>query len=441
MSDGLWLDEETPTTPGPRRRRLVAGAVAATCLVVAAVPIAIIASGGSVSHTGAPAPSAHGAVVKGNSAPTVLRALTASTAAGSFDVAYTFGGSTPGTTTTTTTTKPAPCVSTISPTITPTTVSVGMLGGTVSGSAAATIPPKCTSATTPGTQPLGGNATVDIQPFAMVATSQVSGFGTIVLRDNGTDIWEEGGGNYGLSPGSSASGPGSPLTGFAQLVEDTLGQRQGALAMLGLASPTGYLNLAPAETASANLVGSGAVDGVPVEVYSITQPPGEVTQVPGQTAQEAQAVTDAMVVLKQQGFTGSTVLVSVDAAGFIRQTQTTEHFSDGTSMKTEAVFSNFGCAGTVLMPGQVGPALPPVGCVSPDNPSAPPATTVPTSSPSTTSVPSTTVPPTTVPSTTSTTRPQAPTTSTTSTTAVPGSTTTRPTPQSGTGGTGATGSG
>jgi hypothetical protein len=274
----------------------------------------------------------------------------------------------------------------------------------------------------------------------MVASSQVSGFGTIVLRDNGTDVWEEGGGNYGLSPGSSSTGPGSPLTGFAQLVEGTLGQRQGALAMLGLASPTGYLNLAPAETASAGLIGNGTVDGVPVEVYAITQTPGEVTQVPGQTAQEAQAVADAMVVLKQQGFTGATVLVSVDAAGYIRQTQTTEHFADGTSMKTEAVFSNFGCAGTVLMPGQVGPALPPVGCVSPDDPSAPPATTVPTSSPST-SVPSTSVPSTSVPSTTSTTRAQTPVTSTTSTTAASGSTTTRPFPRSGTGGTGATGSG
>src|SRR5664280_626570 len=260
-------------------------------------------------------------------------------------------------------------------------------------------------------QPVGGTAIIDVQPFAMVATSQVQGFGTIVLRDNGTDVWEEGGGNYGLSPGSATSGSGSSLTGFASLVEGTLGPRQGALAMLGLASPTGYLNLDPAETSSASLVGTGTVSGTPVDVYQIFQTPGQVAQVPGLTAQEQLAVADAMKVLHNQGYTGSTVRISVDAAGFIRRTQTTDHFADGTIMASEAEFSNFGCAGTVLMPGQSGSATPPAGCTSPDNPTstAAPTTTVPASG-STTTFPS----PTTTPPTGS--APVAPPSTTTSTT-------------------------
>ncbi|MGH9080800.1 MAG: hypothetical protein ACRDYE_12145, partial [Acidimicrobiales bacterium] len=241
----------------------------------------------------------------------MLRALTASTSSGNFDVSYTFGG------------QPAGQPSTIT-----VTTSCSVTGSDSS-------PSPCVTSGVSNDQPVTGTAIIDIQPFAMVATSLVSGLGTIVLRDNGTDVWEEGGGEYGLSPGSN-TGPGSSLTGFASLVEGTLGSRQGALAMLGLASPTGYLNLAPSETSSANLVGTDTVAGVPVQVYQISQSPNQVTQVAGMTAEEQQAVTDAMQVLSGQGYTGSTVLVSVDGAGFIRRTQTTDNFADGTTMTSEA---------------------------------------------------------------------------------------------------------
>jgi len=315
----------------------------------------------------------------------LLRALNATTASGNFDVSYTFGGGQPGPTTTTTAGCPAPA---------PTS-------GSGSGPIASTQLCQADAGPGPSTQPVSGTATIDIQPFAMVATSEVSGFGTIVLRDDGTDVWEQGGGNYGLSPGSGAPGPGSPLTGFAGLVEGTLGPRQGPLAMLGLASPTGYLNLDPAETSSANPVGTDTVSGVPVRVYEISQTPTEASQVPGLTAEEQQTVADAMQLLGKQGYTGSTVRVSVDAAGFIRRTQTTDHFADGTTITSEAEFSGFGCAGTVLMPGQSGSPTPPAGCISPDNPTAttepstsPPTTTAPSSASTATSPPTTVVTPT-----------------------------------------------
>ncbi len=395
MSENLWLDDGPVSRPTPSRRRRTGRIAAATlCLVVVGVPVALVASGRTGVHSAGAPPSRTGHVGRRTAASHLLTALNATTGSGNFDVTYSFGGQAPG---------PAPAPTTgCAPTGPPAAPSSG--GASLAGSPTTDCPG-------PGPftgLPLGGTATIDVQPFAMVATSQVPGLGTIVLRDNGTDVWEEGGGNYGLTPGNGGSGPGSSLTGFASLVEGTLGPRQGALAMLGLASPTGYLNLDPAETSSASLVGTGTVAGVPVDVYQLSLTPGQGGQVAGLTAQEQQAVAGAMQVLGAQGFTGSTVRVSVDAAGFIRRTQTTDHFSDGTTMTSEAQFSNFGCAGTVLMPGQSGPSAPPAGCTSPDDPAppAPPTTgTGPaTTAPPTTGPPGTTSPPpgpmVTVPSTT-----------------------------------------
>ncbi len=414
MAENLWLEEGPSSQPSGQRRRGTGIVVAAAiCLVVVSVPVALVVSGGPGSSSAGPRQPA--SVGHGKSAPVLLGALNATTDSGNFDVSYSFGGLSGASTTQTTTTGCA---------------AVGAArtsaSNALAGSAAETTPPSvmCVSGPPAGSQPVTGTATIDLAPFAMVATSDVSGFGTIVLRDDGTDVWEEGGGDYGLTPGSTDSGPGSSLTGFAGLVEGTLGPRQGPLAMLGLASPTGYLNLDPAETSSANLIGTSTVSTIPVDVYQIVQTPDQVAQVPGLTDQEQQAVAAAMQLLVQQGYTGSTVLVSVDAAGFIRRTETTDHFADGSTLHSEAEFSNFGCAGMVLMPGQSGSSTPPTGCTSPDNPSA---TTAPSST-----APSTTAPlvlgpaasPTTPPS--STTIPVTP--STTSTTApeptsVPSSTT------------------
>ena len=384
MAQDLWLDEVPSNRSAPSRRRPLGVVVAAlTCLAVIAVPIGLIVSGGSGHRLAAHDAGHRSELGNGPAAHQVLSALNATTDSGNFDVSYTFGGQTsadPTTTSTTTCSSPA-------------------------GPGSARL--DCVGGGSLRDQPVTGNATVDVEPFAMVATSEVSGFGTIVLRDDGTDVWEEGGGDYGLSPGSTDSGPGSLLTGFASLVEGTLGPRQGALAMLGLSSPTGYLNLDPAETSNANRIGSDTVDGVTVTVYQILLRPAQSGQVPGITAQERQATADALSLLSSQGFTGSTVRISIDAAGYIRRTQTTDHFSDGTTMTSEAEFSNFGCAGTVVMPGQSGAAAPPTGCTSPDNPNA---TTSPDNAPAATPAPVTTstttpLPESTVPSTSTTTPP------------------------------------
>jgi len=216
---------------------------------------------------------------------------------------------------------------------------------------------------------LTGQGTIDTAPFAMVAVSQVPGLGKITAYANGTDVWELGGGNYGLSPGTD-SGPGSSLPGFSNSVEGTLGPRQGAIDMMGLASPTGYLEIDQNAITSANQMGTGTVAGVAVTVYKFTMDPADRAKVPGATPEETIAIADALSVLQGQGYTGTTVTLSVDSAGFIRQTVSVNNFADGATQTEETTFSNFGCAGTVLMPGQTGSSAPPAGCTSPDSTSA-----------------------------------------------------------------------
>jgi hypothetical protein len=121
------------------------------------------------------------------------------------------------------------------------------------------------------------------------------------------------------------------------------------------------------------------VDGVPVTVYKITLDPAQEAKVAGANADEASAIQAALAVLKQEGYTGTSVDIAIDAGGYIRQTTSTAMFADGSSQTSTTTFSDFGCAGTVLMPGQTGSSSPPAGCVSPDtsgSPStAPPAPT------------------------------------------------------------------
>ncbi len=113
------------------------------------------------------------------------------------------------------------------------------------------------------------------------------------------------------------------------------------------------------------------------------------------TATNHDTITSAVALLTAQGFTTIRDLVSIDASGFIRESSSTVSFSDGGTVTLDATFSDFGCAGTLLMPGQGGTSTAPTDCASPDTGVAP------TTTPTTTAVAPT------------------PTTTTTSTTAVP----------------------
>jgi hypothetical protein len=389
------------------------GVVAATvvCIAALAVPVAVALS--SSGPTAKPTKNASPHLTRGVAERQVISALSATTSSGSFNVSYEFDPPTAPTVTTTTTTQAPTCnVITVSP-------GEGVASG-VAGGPPPTSPQTsevCTGGSIGGpsaseSSVTTGQGTIDTDPFAMVAVSNVAGLGQITLRDNGTDVWEFGGADYGLDPGSSETGPGASLSGFAGLVEGTLGARQGALAMGGLSSPTGYLDLDQSMITGADQTGTGTVDGVPVTIYTISIQPGQGANIPGLNSEQAKAIADSDAILQQNGFTGSTVQVSIDASGYIRQTRSVAHFSDGSTTSSESTFSDFGCAGTVLMPGQTGSTSPPAGCVSPDTGVAPTTTTTSTAPPS--ANPITSLPPTTI-TTASTTVTEPPSSSSTTT--------------------------
>ncbi len=385
--EGLWFDEDPSPPRGRFRRRhttwIVLACVACVATVSLPAGLALSSSGGPVLPP-APKQSAQTPQQKAQAQRTILSALSATTSSGSYNVSYEFDPATPPTATATATTSGC-------------TVIGNSSTGSGSGGTSEVCPatPNSFSATT-----VTGQGTIDTDPFAMVATSDVTGLGMITIRDNGTDIWEFGGGDYGLEPGSNEAGPGSTLTGFAGSVEGTLGQRQGALAMGGLSSPTGYLDLDQSMITGADEIGTGTVDGTAVTIYQLNITAAQEANVPDTTAQEAEAIAAANAVLASQGYTGTTVQVSIDASGYIRQTRSVAHFTDGSTQASEATFSDFGCAGTVLMPGQTGATSPPAGCVSPDTGVAPATTSTSTSStPSTSTAP--TIAPTSITPTTS----------------------------------------
>ncbi len=395
--DDLWLDDASERA-GRRSDGRRAGFIVAmvVCLTAVGTPIAL-----SLSSSGPAAVAARGhnhaahthpQLAQGPAAHDVLSALSTTTDSGSFQFTYSL----------------------------------------------AYTPPTSVSSDSSET-PVSGMGTIDTNPTGMAASAAVgstnpgqSGMGLDVgVRVDGTDYWEVGYSDNGLTPtANDANSTGSSLSSFAGLVESTLGQRDGAVAMLGMASPTGYLDLTLPSVSGATQDGTSTVDGVPVTNYDVTVDPSQLATSPGTTPEEATTIENAVGELDEQGYTGTTVVVGIDASGFIRQAVSTTAFSDGGTVVLTATFSDFGCAGTVLMPGQTGATAPAAGCASPDTGTAP-TTTAPTTT--TTSIPGpgndtvvtspTTVPPT---STTTTTPPTTSTTlpSITTTTVAPTSTTT-----------------
>jgi sugar lactone lactonase YvrE len=236
---------------------------------------------------------------------------------------------------------------------------------------------------------ISGHGTVDTNPYAMVTVTDVGVLGSITLYDNGTNVWEIGGGDYGLD-GPGQAGPGAPLSGYAGSVEGTLGQLPGALDMQGLASGTGYLDLEAQEIQGAQPAGTGSVDGVPVTIYKLSETGLQDPDTSGLTSQQIATISAADAIIKQSGFAGKTTWVSVDSGGYIREQKTEYTLPDGSTETGDTILSNFGCAGTVVMPGQRGASSPPAGCVSPDHATAGSSTLPNTSSTSSTSTTSTT---------------------------------------------------
>jgi hypothetical protein len=443
--DGLWLDEgpdRGSKQPRTWRRAGIAG-VAALILVVVAVPVALVAGGSTPKPTASHTTGKDPRLGNGQAEHQVLSALSATTDSGSFDFTYAIS-STPASSASPTTTSTTACQEEKVPVPTGSTsvggVSTGTNGGgiiaggssssssgsssfSVSSSSAVSVYPSSGSASgtfTPGSGSLppgfqwktekvcngpvvapspdvNGSGVINTNPLAMVASANIGGGLDVVVRVNGSDVYEEGTGDTGLAPMASDQGSsGSTLPGFAGITEGTLGDREGAVAMMGMSSPTGYLDLIQPAVSSATETGSGSVGGVAVTNYTVSNDLDQLAGAAGTSSAEAQTVTSALTLLKSQGYTTNSAVVSIDAAGFIRQVKSTDTFSDGGTVTLLASFSNFGCAGTILMPGQTGAGVPPAGCTSPDSPNS--STTT-----STAPAPNIKVAPTTIPASTATT--------------------------------------
>jgi hypothetical protein len=389
-SDGetpLYLDDPAPLSLRRRTGRTAVLATAAVVILAAVgVSLGIVAtgSGGHGSGAGGSSRTADSAAKA-----QVVSALSATTSAGNWDISYSYGevaGSVP------TTTVPTPTMLPCSP-------------------------PQVGCAELPVVRPdpqnvtVTGTGVIDVNPKAMVTDANVSNFGRVVLRIDATQVWEllsVDSGGLAPDPGET-TGAGQSLSSYAGLVEGTLGTREGAVAMLGIASPTGYLELDEQAITGVTPAGTGMVDGQSVTEYHVSVQPAELASDPSASPEQAAAIQAAVATLDAAGLSGTSVQIAVDAQGFIIQSITTYNFTDGGSVTVQGDFSNFGCAGTISMPGQSGPTAPPTGCVSPDSPStstpspstsaatSPPTTTatstVPNPATSTTPTVATTVPP------------------------------------------------
>jgi hypothetical protein len=214
----------------------------------------------------------------------------------------------------------------------------------------------------PGPIKTSGYGIVNFDPYAMLTTnSSGSSYAGVTGVFDSDDAWEFGLGGQGT--GGPASG--IPLSEFAQGVEESLGQGQGALEMIGLSYPTGRLNLDQNTIASVQPIGAATVNGVAVTNYEVSVDLSRVLAQPGLTAMQQTTITQALALLSSQGYEGTTEVVSIDGAGFIREVKSAASFSDGGSVTTVSILSDIGCAGTVT-PGQPVAAPAPAGCVSPD---------------------------------------------------------------------------
>ena len=200
---------------------------------------------------------------------------------------------------------------------------------------------------------VSGHGTVNTNPYAMTVVSEVSGIGPVTLFVNGTTVWQLGGANYGTGGTFEGAPTGASLSGFASLVEGTIGPGQGALSMMSLANNSGYLGLEASAIESAVTDGEGTLgDGTPVTYYSVTVDVTKMADGEGLTDEQRQAISDAVATLQSAGYAGTEERVGIDDAGFIRDVTASTKFADGSSMTRHTVFSNFGCAARISMPNE-----------------------------------------------------------------------------------------
>jgi len=113
---------------------------------------------------------------------------------------------------------------------------------------------------------VAGTGVVNTDPYVSLdRTDSGSTYGPVSLVVDDSDVWEFGASDAGVNPGTD-SGPGDPLSQFAQVVESSIGTGDGALSMMGLADPYGRLDLAQNMITGATETGTGTVAGDAVTI-------------------------------------------------------------------------------------------------------------------------------------------------------------------------------
>ncbi|HEV7526854.1 MAG TPA: hypothetical protein VGP92_17945 [Acidimicrobiia bacterium] len=306
----------------PRSRR-VAALVLAGALATAGIVVVARASNDANNAqrrrvTSNPAEKAK-AVDSGNARLDVFSALNTTTASGSFHIRYTLSAE----------------------------------AGTNPGGYDASNAPLAVS--------ISGEGVVNVDPIALVTTSEVPNVGKVTTRVDGTNVWEDGGANYG-SP--TVGGAGAPLSQFATLVLGTLGRREGAVAMNSLGSPTGYLNFAKEAISAASKVGDSSVDGVAVQEYQVTIDAMRALERPGLTPEEIATTAMALKLLQSEGYATTSVRLAIDGLGFVRHAHTIVRFHDGGTVTSDTTFSDFGCSSVVMESGGPSIVANPNGCTA-----------------------------------------------------------------------------
>ena len=364
---------------GTLRRHVGTIVAGVLCVAIVAVPVVWVATSSTTASRTSHPPKVGGAVHR------VLAALGTTTGSGNFAVSYLLTES-------------------ASSSASPPSTGCGVVSPVAGAPSAGASSASCVGAG-PHNVRVSGQGTIDVSPMAMVVSADVSDLGLLSIRVNATTVWEGAAGDTGLVPSSGVTtgSGGQQLSSFAGVVEGTLGTREGAIAMLGMASPNGFLDLSQSAVTGATQTGAGTVDGVPVTDYRVSLDLARLAQTDGASGDEITTIDDAVNVLDRQGYTSTSEVVAVDGDGFIREITPVANFGDGGTVTLDATFSNFGCAGAVLMPGQQG-STNSATCSSPDatvttttGPSNVPATggSSPTTSPPLPfgSVPTTSTPP------------------------------------------------
>lgn len=351
--NGLWLEEDPAGTAKriPAWRRVGVIAAAAVVLVVVAVPVALVAVGSPSQPTAAHKLAQHPRLGNGPAEHQVLAALSATTDSGSFDFSYIISGSPPSSsaptpTSTTVCNQLKMAVPTGSPTsrvvypATPLVVggesgeatngsaaasggsgSVSVTNGSASGTVIPTNGPPppgyqwktekvCNGPMAVASQLVQGGGVINTGPKAMVAGANIGGGLDVSVRVNDTDVYEGSSNDTGLAPlASDATASGSSIPGFANITEGTLGNREGAVAMMGMASPTGYLDMVQPSVDAAAKTGTGTVDGTPVTIYQVSNNLDQLATAAGTSPAESQTISAALALLKSQGYTSNTAMV------------------------------------------------------------------------------------------------------------------------------------